>query len=122
MDALVKRYIWAIREREHDCCGQKITYFLEREHGVQLSVTKIYQVLNEKYVIRSKWKKNKVRSEVPVATAPRQVIQMDSVDFGGLFAFTAVDIFSREAEVFLRAELSADNGAAFLHRCMSIAA
>ncbi len=51
-----------------------------------------------------------------------QVIQMDSVDFGGVFAFTAVDIFSREAEVFLRAELSADNGAAFLHRCMSIAA
>lgn len=118
VDALVKLWIWQIREREHDCCGQKIAYFLEREQGVQLSVTKIYQVLNEKYVIRSKWKKNTVRGEVSVATAPRQVIEMDSVDFGGLFAFTAVDIFSREADVLLRPALTAEHGAAFLHRCM----
>jgi transposase-like protein len=97
VDALVKLWIWQIREREHDCCGHKIAYFLEHEHGVTLSVPKIYEVLAEKYVIRSKWKKNKVRGEVPVATAPREVIQMDTVDFGGLFAFTAVDIFSREA-------------------------
>ncbi len=27
VDALVKRHIWAVREREHDCCGQKIAYF-----------------------------------------------------------------------------------------------
>lgn len=102
VDALFKRWVWQIREREHDCCGQKIAYFLEREHGVTLSVPKIYEVLAEKYVIRSKWKKNKVRGQAPLATAPRQVIQMDTskmdtVDFGGLFAFTAVDIFSREA-------------------------
>jgi len=86
VDALVKIWIWQIREREHDCCGQKIAYFLEREHGIKLSVPKIYEVLAERYVLRSKWKKNKVRSEAPVATAPRQVIQMDSIDFGGLFA------------------------------------
>ncbi len=43
---------------------------------------------------------------------------MDSVDFGGLFAFTAVDIFSREADVLLRPALTAEHGAAFLHRCM----
>ena len=79
VDALTKMWIWQIREREHDCCGQKIACFLEREHGVPVSVPKIYEVLSEKYVIRSKWKKNKV-------------------DFGGLFAFTAVDIFSREAD------------------------
>ena len=118
VDALVKLWIWQIREREHDCCGQKIAYFLEREHGVHVSVPKIYEVLAEKYVIRSQWKKNKVRGQVPAATAPREVIQMDTVDFGGLFAFTAIDIFSREADVLLRAELTADNGAAFLHRCM----
>ena len=33
VDALIKRHIWNIREREHGCCGQKIAYFLEREHG-----------------------------------------------------------------------------------------
>ncbi|MBV9864085.1 MAG: DDE-type integrase/transposase/recombinase [Abitibacteriaceae bacterium] len=118
VDAVVKRWIWQIREREQGCCGQKIAYFLEREHGVKLSVPKIYEVLAEKYVLRSKGKKNQVRGPVPQATAARQVVQMDSVDFGGLFAFTAVDIFSREADVLLRPALTAENGAAFLHRCM----
>ena len=118
VDALVKIWIWQIREREHDCCGQKIAYFLELEHGVKLSVPKIYEVLAEKYVIRSKWKKNKVRGDLPQASAPRQVVQMDSIDFGGVFAFTAVDIYSREADVLLRPTLTAEHGAAFLHRCM----
>ena len=40
VDALVKRWVWTIREREEQCCGQKIAYFLEREHGVKLSVPK----------------------------------------------------------------------------------
>ena len=43
---------------------------------------------------------------------------MDTVDFGGVFAFTAVDIYSREADVLLRPALTAEHGAAFLHRCM----
>lgn len=118
VDAWVKIWIWQIREREHDCCGQKIAYFLEKEHGVKLSVPKIYEVLAEKYVIRSKWKRNQVRGVAPQASAPRQVVQMDSIDFGGVFAFTAVDIFSREADVLLRPALTAEHGAAFLHRCM----
>lgn len=115
---LVKQHIWAIREREHDCCGQKIAYFLNQEHSIQLSVPKIYEVLAERYVIRSKWKKNAKRGPAPQATAARQVVEMDTVDFGGLFAFTAVDIFSREADVLLRPTLTAEHGAAFLHRCM----
>ena len=49
VDPLVKLWVWQIREREHDCCGQRIAYFLEREHGVKLSVLKI-EVLVEKYV------------------------------------------------------------------------
>ncbi len=74
VDAIVKRHIWAIREREHDCCGQKIADLLDREHGVQISVPKIYEVLAQKYVIRSKWKKNQPRGEAPIATAARQFI------------------------------------------------
>lgn len=118
VDPLVKLWVWQIREREEQCCGQKIAWFLEKEHGVKLSVPKIYEVLAEKYVIRSKWKKNQARGMVPHADRPRQVIQMDSVDFGGLFAFTAIDIYSREADILLRPALTAENGAAFLHRCM----
>jgi len=50
---------------------------------------------------------------------PREVIQMDSVDFGELFAFTAVDIFSKEADVLIRPSLEAKDGQAFLHTAMN---
>ena len=113
-----KQLIWAIREREHDCCGQKIAYFLEKEHQITLSVPKIYEVLAEKYTLRSKWQKNQKRGEVPHAEAPRQVIQMDTIHFGAIFAFTAVDIFSREADVLLRSSLLAADGEAFLRFAM----
>lgn len=118
-DMLVKRHIWNIREREMDCCGQKIQYFLEKEYGIHLSVPKIYQILSEKYVIRSKWKKNKARGPVPHPEKPREVIQMDSIDFGGLFAFTAVDCFSREADILLTPELNSQYGFKFLEQSMT---
>ena len=108
VDALVKRYVWAIREREEQCCGQKIAYFLEREHGVKLSVPKIYEVLAEKYVLRSRKSRYQQRGPIPQAQAPRQVVQFDTVHFGFVFAFTAIDIFSREADVLLRSSVTAD--------------
>ena len=114
----VKQKVWMIREREEDCCGQKIAYFLQKEHDITLSVAKIYEILAEKYALRSKWKKNQKRGEVPEATAPRQVIQMDTVDFGHVFAFTAVDIFSREADIYVAGSLTSEEGKQFLLRCM----
>ena len=111
--------MWDIREREWQCCGQKIQYFLQQERGVHLSVPKIYEILSEKYVIRSRWRKNRVRGPIPQASRPRQVVQMDTVDFGGLFAFTAIDIFTREADVLLAPELTARYGLRFLKRSMT---
>jgi transposase len=118
VDPIVKRWVWEIREREYDCCGQKIQYFLSLERGVHLSVPKIYEILSEKYVIRSKWKKNKERGEIPKASKPREVIQMDTIDFGGLFAFTAIDIFTKEADILLAPELTARFGCQFLYQSM----
>lgn len=118
VDAILKRRIWAIREKYHQCCGQKIQYFLEKEYGIQVSVTTIYKVLREKYQLRSKWKKNQKRGELPTAQAPREVIQMDTVNFGSVFAFTAVDIYSRESDVLLRPALEALDGQMFLQTCM----
>jgi transposase len=115
VDALVKRWVWSIREREEQCCRQKIAYFLEREQGVQLSVPKIYEILAEKYVLRGHKRRNQARGAVPQAEAARQVVQVHTVDtvhFGSVFAFTAVDIFSREADVLLRASVTADDGTA----------
>ena len=114
VDAFVKNCIWNIREREFDCCGQKIQYFLKLEHSINLSVPTIYQILAEKYVIKSKWAKNIKRGDLPHATKPREVIQMDTIDFGAVFAFTAVDTFSREADVILKPDLTAFNGFEFL--------
>jgi len=118
VNPIVKRWVWEIREREYECCGQKIQYFLVKEHGVHLSVPKIYEILAEKYVIRSKWKKNKPRGSMPQALKPRQVIQMDTIDFGELFAFTAIDTFSKEADILLTPALTAKYGCKFLYQSM----
>jgi len=45
VDPIVKRFVWKIREREFHCCGQKIQYFLEREHGIHLSVVNFIVVV-----------------------------------------------------------------------------
>lgn len=117
-DAILKRRIWAIREREKQCCGQKIEYFLKQEYGTSPAVSKIYEILSEKYLLRSKWKKNQERGDAPDALRPREVVQMDSIDFGEVFAFTGIDIYSREADVYLAPRLTADNGYTFLRCCM----
>ena len=115
---IVKRWEWEVRERKYDCCGQKIRYFLNKEKGISISVPKIYEILAEKYVIRSKWKKNKKRGQAPKASKPREVIQMDTIDFGELYAFTAIDIFTKEADILITPELTARFGNQFLHQCM----
>lgn len=117
-DALLKRRIWALREKHHNCCGQKIQYFLAKDYGVEVSVTTIYKILAEKYQLRSKWRKNQSRGPVPKASSPREVLQIDSVHFGEVFAFTAVDIHTRESDVLLRPALEAADGQAFLLQCM----
>ncbi len=119
VNPLVKGWVWAIREREAGCCGQKIAYFLEREYGVHLSVPKIYEILREKYVIRSKWKKNHLRGPLAVGTGPREVVQMGTIMFGGLFAFTGIDIYTKEADILVAPALTAAYGCAFLEQSMT---
>lgn len=115
---IVKRWVWEIREREFDCCGQKIQYFLKNEHQLNLSVTKIYEILSEKYVIRPDWQKNQVRGQIPKASNPREVVQMDTIDFGAIYAFTAIDIFTKEADILIAPELTARFGREFLYQSM----
>ena len=111
----VKQWIWDIREREFGCCGQKVQYFLEKERGISLSVPAIYAVLNEKFVIKSKWKKGTaIVGPVPIAEEKREIIQMDTIHFGELFAFTAVDIVARDADVFMAPALTGAYGSQFL--------
>jgi transposase InsO family protein len=114
VDGLLKVRIWKLREENRGCCGQKIQEYLKRDYGIKLGIKAIYKVLGEKYKLRSRWKKNQKRGRVPKAYKPREVIQMDSVDFGNLFAFTGIDIFTKEAEVRLYPSLTAIDGLSFL--------
>ncbi len=50
---------------------------------------------------------------------PREVVQMDTIDFGEVFAFTAIDIFSKEADILLAPELTAQFGREFLYWSMN---
>ncbi len=117
-DQVLKQRIWALRERYRHCCGQKLQYFLRQEYGMQVGVTTIYKVLAEKYQLRSQGYHNQRRGVLPGAQAPRQVLQIDTVHFGAVFAFTAIDIFSKEAAVLLRPSLEGADGQAFLRACM----
>lgn len=114
----IKNLIYQIREEERDCCGQKVKYFLEKDHHIILGTTTIYKILAQKYQLRPKWKKNQTRGSIPKATRPREVVQMDTVDFGELFAFTGIDIYSKEADVLLRPSLTALDGLLFLKTAM----
>lgn len=119
IDPLIKTWIWNLRDENKDCCGQKIRKYLFDEHKIDLSVKTIYKVLGEKYKLRSKWKKNQIRGPVPKASKPREVIQMDTVDFGEVFAFTSVDIFTKEVDVIIRPSLTSFDGLVSLETCMT---
>jgi hypothetical protein len=114
VDGLLKARIYRIREENRNCCGQKIQEYLFDEYGIYLSVPTIYAILAEKYKLRSKWKKNQVRGKVLKGTKPREVIQMDTVHFGMVFAFTAVDTYARDVSVKLYPTLTSRDGKDFL--------
>lgn len=118
-DPVIKARIYAIREKYHQCCGEKIQFWLKHDFGIKISVTTIYEILGEKYQLRSKYRqKNQKRGPVPTADAPRKVIQNDTVDFGGLFAYTAIDIFGRDAQVIMSTGIEAKDGAKALKQQM----
>ena len=118
-DPVIKIRIYAIREQYRQCCGEKIQYWLKKDYGIRISLSTIYRVLGEKYQLRPKYReKNQKRGPVPAAVNPREVIQYDTVDFGRLYAFTSVDIFTREASVVMEAGLEAKNGARALVKQM----
>lgn len=118
VDGLLKKRIYRIREENRECCGQKVQYFLKKDYGINLGLKAIYKILGEKYKLRSKWKKNQKRGPIPEALKAREVVQMDTIDFGEIFAFTGVDIYSKEVDVLLAPELTSQYGYAFLRRCM----
>ena len=109
----IEERVLAIRRVHAGCCGEKIVYWLKQE-GISLSRSTVYRILNKHLQLRVRWRRTVRRGPVPRAHGPREVIQMDTVNFGQVFAFTAVDTFTREGFVVLRPGLTAKDGEAAL--------
>lgn len=107
---MIKARVCRIRKEYRNCCGEKIKYILEKEYGESPSVATVYRILGERFVLRSKWKKYSKRGFVRRGTQPREVVQTDTVDFGGLYAFTAIDTYTKEASVIIRTQLTSTDG------------
>jgi len=107
---IIKCHIFKIRQENNNCCGEKIKYFLKKQYNEVVSVPTIYNILGEKYQLRSKWKKYCKRGYVKKGTKPREVIQTDTVDFGSIYAFTAIDTYTKEVSVIMRSRLTAKDG------------
>ncbi len=109
-DVITKLKVFEVRKEYRNCCGEKIQYILKRDYKIEIAVSTIYRVLGEKYQLRSKWKKYSKRGFVKKGTKPRDAIQVDTVDFGGLYAFTAIDTYTREVHVIMKSSLTAKAG------------
>lgn len=107
---ILKDHIYKIREAKRECCGEKIQYFLKEEYNEEVCVSTIYRILNEKYVLKKRWRGNEKRGTVLKGSKPREVVQVDTVDFGSIYAFTAIDTFTREASVILKKRLDSKSG------------
>ena len=106
-DIAVKIHIYEIRQKYHNCCGEKIKYFLKQKYNQEVSVSTIYRILREKYQLSSKWKKYCQRGYVKKGLKPRESIQVDTIDLGGIYAFTAIDTFTKEVDVVIKPKLTA---------------
>jgi transposase InsO family protein len=113
--AVVQRVL-SLRREYRECCGEKIVYLLARE-GVRVSLSTVYRILNRHRVLR-KHHRQPQGAPVQRATGPRQVVQVDTVNLGEVYAYTAIDTFTREAAICMRPSLQAADGRAALERLM----
>lgn len=118
LDPVIKKRIYELRRYHKNCCGQKIQKYLERDYGYKVSLATIYRVLGERYKLTSKYRKKKAYGKVPVGKKPREVIQVDTVDFGEIYAYTFVDTYTREIEVIMRPTLESYDGKIALMHAM----
>lgn len=107
---LIKNIVFETRKKYHNCCGEKIKYFLLKKHEIKLSVSTIYRILKERLQLSSKWKKKIRRGPLVRGKFPRESMQTDTVDFGKIFAYTCIDTFTKEVTVHLMTDLTAQTG------------
>lgn len=101
-----------IRNRE-GWCGAKIQKELKEIHGIKLALSTIYRWLHRRFSKASvRIKRYNKYQAIVAADKPRQVVEHDTVDLGGgVYAYTAIDIFSREPSVVIATNLEMETGA-----------
>lgn len=108
----IEQRILSLRREYRDCCGEKIVYLLEQA-GMKVSQSTVYRILNRHLVLR---KHHRTTKGQPAQRGQhrRDVVQMDTLDLGEVYAFTAIDTWSKEALVVMRPALTAQDGQAAL--------
>ena len=114
----VEQRVLSLRREYRECCGDKLVYLLAQE-GISLSRSTVYRLLNKHLTLR-KHHRQPQGGPVQQASGPRQVIQLDTLDLGTLYAYTAIDTFTREAQLVIRPSLQAEDGRAALERIMAL--
>ena len=98
---------------EFGWCGQKIRKELKEMHGIVLGLSTIYRWLHKRFTTAAvgvqKYRKHQA---IVTASKPREVVENDTVDLGGgVYAYTAIDIFSKEPSVYIGTNLEMTTGA-----------
>jgi transposase InsO family protein len=114
----VEQRVLSLRREYRECCGDKLVYLLGQE-GITLSRSTVYRLLNKHLTLR-KHHRQPQGGPVMQASGPRQVIQMDTLDLGDLYAYTAIDTFTREAQLVIRPSLQAQDGRLALEHIMAV--
>lgn len=114
-----KQLVYQIRREYRECCGQKIRFILARDYKVKMSLSTIYRILGQKYQIRPKWKHHQTRGKpIRVGSKPREYVQVDTVDLGCWYAFTAIDTYTKEVSVRLEDKRTSQAGARALRQVL----
>ncbi len=98
---------------EFGWCGAKIRKELKENYGISLALSTIYRWLHRRFTKAAvgvqKYKKHKA---LVTANNPREVVEHDTVDLGGgVYAYTAIDIFTKEPSVVIDINLEMSTGA-----------
>lgn len=98
--------------QEKGYCGAKIQKELRVKHGIRKSLATIYRILHERLTRNIVGVKRYQKHEPIVKSyAPREVVEHDTVDLGGgKYAFTSIDVFTKEPVVVIGTDLTMQSG------------
>lgn len=94
-------------------CGQKIRKELKETYGIHIGLSTIYRWLHRRFTKPAVGvKRYNKHQAIVTANVPREVVENDTVDLGGgVYAYTAIDIFTKEPSIFIGTNLEMSTGA-----------